>query len=1275
MLALNIFIAILKKPEYSLLDGLARVEEYAERSVEIGQHYLCISDHGMMACVPRQIRACEEIAQKGHSLSPIFASELYLQNKHCSEEDRKHLSPEEFKEHRKSYHLLAIAYNLTGYTNLIKLTSWGWLNGFYYKPRINYEQLNKHKEGIIFTSCCYIGEIGQAFDRGGPEAGEAMLQKYMAMFGENFYLELMLLDFTKQKPYDTWIIKMHDKYHIPIILTQDCLVKNSVIITDKGSKYIQDVVIGDNVLTHKNEFKKVEVINSRKLDKDEKIYRVKASIGTLAWEATGNHLVRVAEVKNKKWNITRKEVKNLGWKRIDELSKNDYIVIPKIKKEQVFAKETLKQIDLFEYIKDYSTTSSHSLLLKDDVFISHHGWDKRNTIKIPRFLNVDDDLLKILGLYIAEGGLDGNSNSVDFGLHVREIEESNLVKRFFNKFGIKIYEKINRNGIRLAFTSALFRQFFENICGIGSKNKQLPMINGSFFGKFSEKQVLTILLQYIKGDGHNPRKHERPGCFGSTSKKLIYDISIIFNSLGFPTIPSYRDNKNLKHKNPKANPENWNKWYYLAFSGNPRVRLNNLLYDTNNKEKDNPSNRGLRYIEFDDGYAVRIRKIKEIEYDDFVYNLQVADHESYVSGMAQAHNCHYCFKGDSKYQQYMLMMQKGSTIADIKKKQEGEDGQDIFELQDTNLWMKSEDELNEKWLERVAPTLEYPNGFSYSDIIPLDLYQQAKYNTVKICEKAKGIQIDREAKLPQIPDDKEKFLDALKAGMKWRGVLRDKKYQERIYEESELIIRKGFASYFLIQKMFVDEARRVAPLPEFLGWGTGHEACGAGRGCLSPDTPIVLANGRIKPICEIKVGEQVIVRDGNIGLVDKVYNYDCNEELLKIITYYGDQNNGCTLTKDHMVFCEKMQRPKNYCTWTESSKKNRKSIREPIFNLKWMRADEIEIGDWLWFPKIKINEQEKDPIDLLQYCNFTCSFDEHTITKKNKQQLRYIEQDDDFFKILGIFTGDGWIRKRGDASVGFCFNSETNLDSLQFVQDYLTKKQIKFSYRQSKNKKLIQLHALSKPYYCMFRDLFNDYQHTSATKHIPRCVFTASESQRLAYLNGYFLADGSVGLTNKEHKIKFTTSSERLADEIKFICNTLGLPASLSKVVRTDKRWETKSLECSIRIPKTKEISGEDYQNRQVFRTSENGFLIKVRKIESVKDNRKVWDLSVSSDETYLTSSFLVHNSGVGSLCNYVLGITDVDPIKHGLLFSRFLNESRGGKTIKTRFTQTPIKT
>jgi DNA polymerase-3 subunit alpha len=382
----------------------------------------------MLGAVPRQIRACEKINEKKgkDTLSHIFAAELYihpLQPEANSLEDVQKftadLNEEEKKEFRSSPHLLAIAYNDIGYKNLVRLTSWGWTKGFYRKPRINYEQLLKHKEGLFFTSCCYNSEVGRAFDKGGEDAADAVIERYIEMVGrDHYFLEFMLLDFKKQKPYDAYIIKAHEKYKLPLILSNDV---------------------------------------------------------------------------------------------------------------------------------------------------------------------------------------------------------------------------------------------------------------------------------------------------------------------------------------------------------------------------------------------------------------------------------HYCNKEDSKFQRLMLMVQTNRTIQEIQKAI-AED-KDLFELQDANLWMKSEEELNEKWLS------------DYSDVIPYELFIEAKKNTVKLCERAKGVQLDRSLKLPVIPDADDVLKEEIMKGFKSRNLPKTKEYLDRIKEEYSLITRKGFSSYFLIQKKMTDEARRVCK--EILGWGDGSQACGPGRGsCVGALTCYCLKITNVDPVRE-----------------------------------------------------------------------------------------------------------------------------------------------------------------------------------------------------------------------------------------------------------------------------------------------------------------------------------------------------------------------------------------------------------------------------------------
>ena len=397
--------------DYSLLDGFGQVEEYTARWKNYGD-YLSISDHGMMAAIPRQIKSCEASGKKNDpnknkKLTPIFSCELYvnpLQIEYGTQEELqkyiKTLDPSQLKIMRKKgYHLLAIAYNNTGYSNLVHLTSLAWTKGFYYKARVNHEQLKKYKEGIIFTSCCYLSEVGQAFDQGGDEAGFQKIEEYIEMFGDNYFLEIMLLDFNKQKPYDEFIIKAADKYNRKIIVTCDT---------------------------------------------------------------------------------------------------------------------------------------------------------------------------------------------------------------------------------------------------------------------------------------------------------------------------------------------------------------------------------------------------------------------------------HYCNPEDSKYQRYMLMIQTGNTIQEIQRRMAEENYQDFFELQDANLWMKTEEELNEKWAS------------DYSDVIDAEVFQEAKKNTVEICRKAAGVKLDRSIKLPEVPDADDKLKEEMIKGFKKRGLEKSKIYLNRLIEEYNLICRKQFSSYFLIEKMIVDEARRICP--KILGWGDGSQAVGVGRG-------------------------------------------------------------------------------------------------------------------------------------------------------------------------------------------------------------------------------------------------------------------------------------------------------------------------------------------------------------------------------------------------------------------------------------------------------------
>jgi DNA polymerase-3 subunit alpha len=189
--------------------------------------------------------------------------------------------------------------------------------------------------------------------------------------------------------------------------------------------------------------------------------------------------------------------------------------------------------------------------------------------------------------------------------------------------------------------------------------------------------------------------------------------------------------------------------------------------------------------------------------------------EKYGLPIILSQDVHYCKKEDSHYQRLMLMVQTKRTLPELEAAMKENEFQDFFELQDTNLWMKSEEELNSFWQEK------------YTDVIPLEIFEEAKKTTVDICRSV-NVTIDRSIKFPTFPDEKARLLDLIVESCKKRHITLDKQYKRRLYEEYDIITRKGFASYMIVQKMMADEARKICP--ELLGWGSGREAIGPARG-------------------------------------------------------------------------------------------------------------------------------------------------------------------------------------------------------------------------------------------------------------------------------------------------------------------------------------------------------------------------------------------------------------------------------------------------------------
>lgn len=174
---MNPFVHLHVHTQYSLLDGASRIPELVKRAKELGQTAIAITDHGVMYGVIDFYRAC-----KAEGIKPILGMETYVaKGRYDATGDARD---------RDSAHLILLAKNQTGYQNLMLLSSEAFIHGFYYKPRIDYDLLREHHEGLICLSACLAGDIPQALLRGQDARAYEIAQMLKEMFGEDFYIEL-----------------------------------------------------------------------------------------------------------------------------------------------------------------------------------------------------------------------------------------------------------------------------------------------------------------------------------------------------------------------------------------------------------------------------------------------------------------------------------------------------------------------------------------------------------------------------------------------------------------------------------------------------------------------------------------------------------------------------------------------------------------------------------------------------------------------------------------------------------------------------------------------------------------------------------------------------------------------------------------------------------------------------------------------------------------------------------------------------------------------------
>ena len=196
--------------EYSLLDGSSKIKELVDRAKELGMDSMAITDHGVMYGVIDFYRAARAVGIK-----PIIGCEVYVAP--GSRFDREASSGED-----RYYHLILLAENNQGYQNLMKIVSKGFVDGFYYKPRVDLEILRQYHEGIIALSACLAGEVQRYLERGLYQQGKEAALRYEEIFGKNnFFLELQDHGIPAQKTVNQALLRMSAETGIELVATND----------------------------------------------------------------------------------------------------------------------------------------------------------------------------------------------------------------------------------------------------------------------------------------------------------------------------------------------------------------------------------------------------------------------------------------------------------------------------------------------------------------------------------------------------------------------------------------------------------------------------------------------------------------------------------------------------------------------------------------------------------------------------------------------------------------------------------------------------------------------------------------------------------------------------------------------------------------------------------------------------------------------------------------------------------------------------------------------
>lgn len=456
-----------------------------------------------------------------------------------------------------------------------------------------------------------------------------------------------------------------------------CCPKGTIISTEFGVKDIENIKIGDMVLTHTGGHKKVTEIMSRnaedliefslcnfignkdniKTTPNHPIYAIKSIKNKKGWADSPNKVKVNDEIKNFWENTSPK------WMRADDLERGDVVVFPKIK----HMIENNIIIDLKDYCdlkntnyddnyiwSKYSNRSSNVISTKEiakkfnvyanrvytlrqnkvkDCFVT--DVDKKilnyleenkndNIVKVNRFIKIDSDLLRLFGFYIAEGNTSKSGIDIQFSFHQKEIDYHDdvlkLMKKYFNLNGYIRFAKKSLTA-KVIFSSKIVSNLFNELFGVGAYNKKIP----KFCFNISNDMMIGLLKGLFYGDGSYCKKTNKIS-YCTASLQLKEQIFLLLTKLDIYASTTRR----IHNKNSIT--------WQLCINGQKCIQLSKLLnlYEENPNRKRSSHN---QYWSDENYFYLVINDIKKIKHNDKVYNFEVEDDHSYIANHITVHNC------------------------------------------------------------------------------------------------------------------------------------------------------------------------------------------------------------------------------------------------------------------------------------------------------------------------------------------------------------------------------------------------------------------------------------------------------------------------------------------------------------------------------------------------------------------------------------------------------------------------------------------------------------